>query len=115
MKITLSRVAVSMLSMSALFITTAAVANKQPLRITDVRFADLNDSAKIEVVGTNFDNGAAPPVVTLDGDPIDVLGASASVIQAEIPWNLADGDYTIAVSTGPGHKQNADHEFRVSG
>ena len=43
-----------------------------------------------------------------------MTGDSATLIQAEIPGNLSDGDYTIAVSTGSGNKQNADHELTVA-
>lgn len=89
--------------------TSASVA---PMRITDVRFTDLNDPTQIEIVGTQFDNGGTP-VVTLDGNPINVSGSTATLIQAQLPGNTADGDYTIAVSTGEGNKQNAEHGFTV--
>lgn len=87
--------------------------NEAPMRITDVRFTDLNDATQIEIVGSQFDNGAAP-VVTLDGNPIDVNGSSATLIQAELPGSTSDGDYTIGVSTGSGNKQNAEHGLTVA-
>lgn len=87
--------------------------NKAPMRITDVRFSDLNDPTQIEIVGTQFDNGAEP-IVTLDGDPIDVNGASATLIQAELLGNTPNGDYAIGVSTGAGNKQNAEHGLSVA-
>lgn len=91
----------------------SAGANEAPMRITDVRFTDLDDPTQIEIVGSQFDNGDAP-VVTLDGDPILVAVASATLIRAELPGSIADGDYTIAVSTGEGAKQNADHGLTVA-
>lgn len=87
--------------------------NQAPLRISDVRFTDLNDATQIEIVGSNFDNGAMP-AVTLDGNPINVSGSSAELIQAQLPGNTADGDYTIGVSTGSGTKENAEQVFTVA-
>ncbi len=108
------RIAVSaLLSTSVLIVAMAAIASQAPMRITDVRFADLNDATQIEIVGTQFDNGG-PPVVTLDGDPIDVTDSTATLIKAELPAGTADGDYTIAVSTGSGAKQNAEHTLTVA-
>ena len=98
---------------SLLFIAMTAAASEAPMRITDVRFADLDDPTQIEVVGSQFDNGG-PPVITLDGLEITVHGSSATVIQAEIPGGTTDGDYTIAVSTGDGAKQSAEHTLTVS-
>ncbi len=72
-----------------------------------------NDAAQIEVVGTNFDNGATP-VVSLDGLPLTVHGSSATEIQAELPGGTTDGDYTIVVRTGDGAKQNAEHTLTVA-
>jgi len=72
-----------------------------------------NDAAQIEVVGTNFDNGATP-VVSLDGLPLTVHGSSATEIQAELPGGTMDGDYTIVVRTGDGAKQNAEHTLTVA-
>jgi hypothetical protein len=110
---TLTLLMVAMLLLLAHAAGAAPSENEAPMRITDVRFTDLNDATQIEIVGTQFDNGAAPSV-TLDGNPIDVTGASATSIQAEIPGNTADGDYTVAVSTGPGNKQNAEHGLTVA-
>ena len=77
MKTMLSRAITSFLvSMSLVLLSTAASANESPMRISDVRFADLDDASQIEIVGTLFDQGAFP-VVTLDGVPIDVTDASA--------------------------------------
>ena len=97
---------------SLVCIAATALANNAPMRITDVRFIDLDDPSQIEVVGSQFDNGASP-VVTLDGLPIPVLGSSATSIRAELPGGTTDGDYTIAVSTGDGAKQNAEHTLTV--
>lgn len=94
-------------------IATAAFANNAPMRITDVRFTDLDDPTQIEIVGSQFDNGG-PPVVTLDGDSITVHGATATLIQAELPAGTQDGEYEIGVSTGPGNKQSAEHGLTVA-
>ena len=105
--------ATGLLSIFALMIATVAIANEAPMRITDVRFVDLGDATQIEIVGSQFDNGT-PPVVTLDGDPINAGPSTGTLIEAELPAGLADGDYTIAVSTGSGSKQNAEHTLTVA-
>ena len=99
--------------MSLVLLATAASANESPMRISDVRFADLNDTSQIEVVGTLFDQGTFP-IVTLDGVAINVTDASATLIKAELPGTTTDGEYTIGVSTGPGNKQNAEHGLTVA-
>jgi hypothetical protein len=100
-------------TVSVLLVAAAAAANEAPMRITDVRFSDLYDATQIEVVGTQFDNGAAPGV-TLDGVPINVSTSTGTVIQAEIPAGTTGGDHAIAVTTGSGAKQNAEHTFTVA-
>jgi hypothetical protein len=101
----------------ALLISTPATAGEKgqdaPMVITDVRFTDLNDPSLIEVVGNQFDNGGAP-VVTLDGNAINVTGSSATLIQAELPGNTPHGDYVIGVSTGSGNKQSAEQVLTVA-
>jgi hypothetical protein len=101
------------LLLSIVVLAAAAIASEAPMRITDVRFTDLNDPTQIEIVGTQFDNGGAP-VVTLDGDPITVNGSAATLIQAEIPAGTSNGEHTIEVITGEGTKQNAAHLFTVA-
>jgi hypothetical protein len=96
----------------SLLLAQSALASEAPMRITDVRFSVLNDPTQIEIVGDRFDNGAAP-VVTLDGAPITVHASSATLIEAELPGVLPDGEYMIGVVTGTGAKQTAEHGLSV--
>jgi hypothetical protein len=113
-RLTIGFIACAIVALAISALATAATDDNQgPMRISDVRFTDLNDATQIEIAGTQFDNGAAPSV-TLDGNPIQVNGASATLIQAELPGNTADGDYTIGVSTGSGNKQSAEHGLTVA-
>jgi hypothetical protein len=107
--LTVGAIAISML------LTLSAFANEAPMRITDVRFTDLNDPTQIEIVGTQFDNGEEL-TVTFGGGSIDasLSGSTGTLVRAEIPANTPDGDYTITVSTGPGAKQNAEHGLTVA-
>lgn len=103
------------LSIPLLLVAQAAMAGvNDPMRIYDVRFMDLNDARHIEIVGTQFDNGFSPPFVTLDGVALTLTGTpTATSIEAFLPRRTGNGDYTIAVSTGSGNKQNAERELRV--
>ena len=57
---------------------------------------------EILITGGNFDNGD-PPMVTLGEDPttLAVCSGSATEIVAELPAEVPDGDYRVAVETGP--------------
>ena len=102
-------------SILALMLAQPAMAGvNDPMRIHDVRFADLDNPRHIKIVGAQFDNGFSPPLVTLDGVALTLTGTPTDTsIEAFLPRRTQNGDYTIAVSTGSGNKQNAEHELRV--
>jgi len=66
----------------------------QDLEISSV-FADAN----ITINGRNFLNGN-PPEVTLGGTPLTVISATDTVIIAELPAGVMEGDYVVTVTTG---------------
>jgi hypothetical protein len=113
MRLVRTAVAILISPLLMMLFVHAAAASQAPMRITDVRFTDLDDPTQIEIVGTQLDNGA-PPVVTLEGSAIIVHSATGTLIEAELPGILTDGDYAVAVSTGPGNKQNAEHGLTAS-
>ena len=114
MKTGRSTVIAVLLSMPLMILAQVAEAGENdPMRIIDVRFVDLDNSRHIEIVGLEFDNGGEP-FVTLDGVPLELVGTpTATSIEALLPRRTKDGDYLVAVSTGNGNKQNAEHPFRV--
>ncbi len=94
-------------------LATLAYANAAPMRIADVRFTDLGDPTQIEIVGTQFDQGGAVEV-TVDGLPVSVIDSTATATEAELSGGITNGGHAIAVSTGDGAKQNAEHTLTVS-
>jgi hypothetical protein len=70
-----------------------------------VNFDDVYGDT-LTIKGVNFDNGA-PPTVTLgeDPNPLNLVGYTAYEIEVDCPaGTCSEGDYLLAVSTGPGAK-----------
>ena len=66
-------------SILALMLAQPAMAGvNDPMRIHDVRFADLDKPRHIKIVGAQFDNGFSPPLVTLDGVSLTLTGTPLS-------------------------------------
>lgn len=56
--------------------------------------------ANVTALGTNLQQGAAPPAVTFNGIPATVLSASPTQINLQIPSGLPLGPATMVVSNG---------------
>jgi hypothetical protein len=80
------------------------------LTISEV-FVDF-DTDQIIITGEHFD-GAGIPTVLLGEDPtpLTLISYGASVIVVELPADLPDGDYRLAVSTGQRNWQNDAYDL----
>jgi hypothetical protein len=84
--------------------------------IDSVQIFELQAGAKrFEILGGGFDNGAFVAVGLDDGTVLNVLDASSTHISAKTQPNIADGDYTMLVSTGSLNKQNAETPIHLGG
>lgn len=82
------------------------------LEITEV-FLDY-DQGLIFIYGTNIDKGDAPVVMLGDyPDPLHVIQYSEYEISAELPPDLAAGDYLLTVETGNPSHQFDSHDLTV--
>jgi len=90
--------------------STAAVAIDGVLLINQANGVTL-----AEISGGGFLNGDAPLVSLDDGTLLAVDDVSETMIVASIPRNVADGDYTLTVSTGGLNKQHASTPISLGG
>ena len=67
----------------------------------------------ITIRGTNFDNGDLPTVTFGQQGSLIVCSDSGTEIVAELPNPLDDGDYRVAVSTGPAVKDYSEYDLTV--
>jgi hypothetical protein len=112
-------VLLSVLVICVMFVGQSALAgqndNNNPtepeLLITEVRVDFI--SSEIVITGVNFDNGDTP-VVTLGDDPTPLVlnSNTATEIKAVLPAVL-DGDYLLAVSTGPAVKDYDEYDLTI--
>ena len=84
-----------------------------------ITFDDTNVSCPnapvdtITIRGTNFDNGDPPTVTLGQQGPITICSVSGTEIVAELPNSLTDGDYRVAVSTGPAVTDYSEYDLTV--
>ncbi len=93
--------------------STAAVAIDSVLLINPTRPSDRFTRA--EIAGGGFLNGDFPVGTLNDEIILDVVEVSETIIVANIPAALPDGDYTLTVSTGEQSKQNASTTISLGG
>ena len=122
MKIMLSKISVCLLSMSVLLISTIAIANEQSVRITDVRFTDLNDPTHPElyadeITGVYLRKGTDPiPNVRGLGEMDDRLEITEAEVEidAETRRNalqfVRQGPIWLGLVCGLGARHERQHQ-----
>lgn len=84
-------------------ITSGAFAQKPEV---DVTSTNINfDDGTITILGENFDIGPNPTMVSLGGITLNIISNDGGTIIAELPENLAPGQYDLEVKSGPGQKK----------
>ncbi len=85
------------------------------LDVTQVFVDDPNNPTSIMIIGVDFDFGSGPLSVTLgDFGALTITGTpSATLIDADLPALISDGDYLLTVSMGIGQNQNDDYDLTI--
>jgi hypothetical protein len=84
------------------------------LNITQVIVDNAANPTTFTISGTDFNHGSGPLVVTLgDGAPLTIIAASETLINAEYPGPITDGDYLLTVSMGDGQSQNDEYDLTI--
>ncbi len=85
------------------------------LDITEVRVDDPNNPTSIIIMGEDLDFGSGPLSVTLgEFGALTITGTpSGSLIEADLPGNIFDGDFLLTVSMGNGQSQNDEYDLTV--
>ncbi len=113
-----------LLLLSLLFAVAAAVAQSNPqplppghhLNITAV-LLETGPPDELTIVGTDLDFGGDLDVTLGELGSLDIISASATVIEAECPQDISnvsvcpDGDFQLIVSRGNGASQNDEFDL----
>jgi len=85
------------------------------LDITEVRVDDPNNPTSIIIMGEDLDFGSGPLSVTLgEFGALTITGTpSGSLIEADLPGNIFDGDFLLTVSMGNGQSQNDEYDLTI--
>lgn len=107
-----STVAVFVLFAFMTMITTGALAQKPEVNIQTVS-VDF-DTGQMTITGENFNIGPNPTTASLGGfGNLNIISNNGSTIVAELPDGIPSGDYTLAVSSGPGQRKNDQQSITI--
>ena len=85
------------------------------LDVTQVFVDDPDNPTSIMIIGVNLDFGSGPLSVTLgEFGALTVTGTpSDTLIEADLPGLISDGDYLLTVSMGNGQSQNDEYDLTI--
>ena len=79
-----------------------------------VFFNDLNEPTSIMIIGKDLDFGSGPLKVTLgEFGELNVTVSTDSVIEADLPGLISEGDFLLTVSNGNGQSQNDEYDLTI--
>lgn len=110
------RIINALLSTSVLFVFLFPQALAAPpgahLNITQVFVDDPNNPTSIMIIGVDLDFGSGPLSVTLgEFGALNITTSTDTLIEADLPGLISDGDYLLTVSNGNGQSQNYEYDL----
>ncbi|MEM7009584.1 MAG: hypothetical protein AAF462_10660, partial [Thermodesulfobacteriota bacterium] len=97
----------------AVFLFVASSAFAQKPRVTIVTVSIDFSISQMTITGENFNIGPNPTTATLGGIPLNIISNNGSVMEVELPQNLAAGDYELVIKSGPGPRKMDNESITI--